>query len=119
MFGGQVDLSNIYNCLYPIWDGSLVFMATDIVLQLRDLANQTERQDGKSTITGAISEIERLRAQVKAAHKILSSESFGWLVIGSEHEVSHWKMLSPYIDAYWDEYGTYFRPKPSTINTDS
>lgn len=94
-------------------------MATDIVLQLRDLADQTERQDGKSTITGAISEIEHLRAQVKAAHKILASESFGWLVIGSNHEVSHWKMLSPYIDAYWDTYGTYFRPKPETYGADS
>lgn len=94
-------------------------MATDIVLQLRDLANQTERQDGKSTITGAISEIERLRAQVKAAHRVLGSESFGWLVIGSNHELSHWEMLSPYIDAYWDTYGTYFRPKPEAYGADS
>lgn len=60
----------------------------------------------------AADEIERLRGQVKAAHKILGSESFGWLVIGSEHEVAHWKALSPHIDEYWDKYGTYFRPKP-------
>ena len=57
--------------------------------------------------------IKRLEAQVKAAHKILASESFGWLVIGSEHEVAHWKRISPDIDYYWDKYGTYFRPKPA------
>jgi len=84
-------------------------MATDIVVQLRELASCMERDGGMSTVYGAATEIEHLRAQVKAAHKILGSESFGWLVIGSEHEMAHWRMLSPYIDAYWDKYGTYFR----------
>lgn len=88
-------------------------MAIDIVIQLRELASSIERGSGMSTLHGAANEIERLRGQVKAAHKILGSESFGWLVIGSEHEVAHWKALSPHIDEYWDKYGTYFRPKPA------
>lgn len=40
-------------------------MAKDIVIQLKDLAASTNRGEGKSTIYGAASEIERLRIEVK------------------------------------------------------
>lgn len=36
-------------------------MATDIVVQLRELASSIERGNGKSTVYGAADEIERLR----------------------------------------------------------
>lgn len=39
-------------------------MATDIVVQLRELASSMERGSGKSTLNGAANEIERLRGQV-------------------------------------------------------
>jgi len=93
-------------------------MSDDIVTRLRkevvkaEIAGILPSWEFAKTIWEAADEIERLRGQVKAAHKILGSESFGWLVIGSEHEVAHWKTLSPHIDEYWDKYGTYFRPKP-------
>lgn len=40
-------------------------MAKDIVVQLKDLAASTNRGEGKSTIYGAASEIERLRVEIK------------------------------------------------------
>jgi hypothetical protein len=40
-------------------------MAKDIVVQLKDLAASTDRDLGKSTIYGAIGEIERLRIENK------------------------------------------------------
>ena len=40
-------------------------MATDIVIQLRQLASSIERGNGKSTLYGAANEIERLREQAK------------------------------------------------------
>ena len=39
-------------------------MATDIVIQLRELASSIERGNGRSTLYGAADEIERLRTQI-------------------------------------------------------
>lgn len=78
--------------------------------------SELSNEELKEIVSQYRAEIVRLREQVKAAHGILSSESFGWLVIGSEHEMAHWKTLSPYIDAYWDKYGTYFRPQYRVIS---
>lgn len=39
-------------------------MATDIVTQLKELAPSLERGEGRSTVYGAVSEIERLRMLV-------------------------------------------------------
>jgi hypothetical protein len=40
-------------------------MAKDIVVQLKEIAESTDRGVGKSTIYGAIGEIERLRIENK------------------------------------------------------
>lgn len=39
-------------------------MSDDIVIQLKDLASTMKRGEGRSTVYGAVSEIERLRAEV-------------------------------------------------------
>lgn len=46
-------------------------MATDIVIQLRELASSIERGNGKSTLYGAADEIERLRSLNVALAKCL------------------------------------------------
>jgi hypothetical protein len=40
-------------------------MASDIVIQLRELASSTKRRDGRSTLYGAANEIEQLRKIIK------------------------------------------------------
>lgn len=44
-------------------------MATDIVIQLRELASSIERGNGKSTVYGAADEIERLQKELDLWHK--------------------------------------------------
>ena len=39
-------------------------MSDDIVIQLKDLASTMKRGEGRSTVYGAVSEIEYLRAEV-------------------------------------------------------
>ena len=43
-------------------------MAIDIVIQLRELAASMKRGEGRSTVYGAVAEIERLRAEVEKAY---------------------------------------------------
>lgn len=57
----------------------------------------------------AANEIEKLQEQVNLAHAILSSESAGWLIIGSNHEESHRLQLSSAAQEYWDKYGSFFK----------
>lgn len=47
-------------------DGDVKVMATDIVIQLRELASSMERGNGKSTLYGVADEIERLPLELQS-----------------------------------------------------
>ena len=72
---------------------------------------EREQAEAWAELEALRAENERLRAQVKLAHAILSSEQLAWLFVGSNHPEAQWAGIKPAIRAYWEQYGNYFRPK--------
>jgi len=84
-------------------------MSNNLVFKLKSVTVADSPLTLQKLTTEAANEIEHLQKQVAMAHGILSSEPFAWLVTGSNHEYLHWQELKPFIQNYWDEYGSYFK----------
>lgn len=63
------------------------------------------RQD----VRDALTEIERLRAQINIAHNIIGSEAMIWLIVGANHPRAHLDAMREAVNTYWKTYGNAFR----------
>lgn len=73
-------------------------MSDDIVNQLKDLASTLKRGEGRSTVYGAVTEIERLRTELLEAQKDLglirrAKDRRDYEIERLRAEVDKWQML--------------------------
>lgn len=99
-------------------DFELTDTEIDACLDMFGLSSSESTNEDTGT-PGETDEIERLRAQAKLAHAILSSEQLAWLVVGSNHPEAQWAGIKPAVFSYWEKYGNYFRPAGGDLSKEA